>query len=50
MRKRRNQQEMETIKDAIYNFAHEMRPVSVRQIFYNLTTQVGYSRQNRKCL
>ena len=39
MRKRRNQQEMETIKDAIYNFAQEMRPVSVRQIFYNLTTQ-----------
>ena len=39
MRKRRNQQEMEIIKDAIYNFAQSMRPVSVRQIFYNLTTQ-----------
>ena len=39
MRKRRNQQEMETVKDAIINFAQSMRPVSVRQIFYNLTTK-----------
>ena len=36
---RRNGEQMKTVKDAILNFAQEMRPVSVRQIFYNLTTQ-----------
>ena len=29
---------MEIIKDAIFNFSQSMAPVSVRQIFYNLTT------------
>ena len=38
-RVRRNGEQMKTVKDAIFKFAQEMRPVSVRQIFYNLTTQ-----------
>ena len=37
-RKRRGRAEIEKIKEAIYRFTKREKPVTVRQVFYHLTT------------
>ena len=47
MRQRRTQEQMETLRGAIYDVAEIDRPVSIRHIFYRMVTQDLVEKANR---